>query len=35
LEGTALIGKDELRKIDESGMLRRLVSERSETDAKD
>jgi putative transcriptional regulator len=35
LEGTALIGKDELRKIDESVMLRRLVTERSETDAKD
>lgn len=34
LEGTALIGKDELRKIDESVMLRRLVTERSETDAK-
>ncbi|QLH74865.1 MAG: transcriptional regulator [Methanomassiliicoccales archaeon] len=32
--GTALIGKDELRKIDEGVKLRRLVIERSETDEK-
>lgn len=32
--GTALIGKDELHKIDESVKLRRLVIERSDTDEK-
>jgi putative transcriptional regulator len=32
--GTALIGRDELHKIDESVKLRRLVIERSETDEK-
>jgi putative transcriptional regulator len=35
LEGTALISKDELQKIDESKKLRRLVVERSEVDEKD
>jgi len=35
IEGTALVGKDELRKIDEMVKLRRLVTERSESDAKD
>jgi putative transcriptional regulator len=35
IEGTALVGKDELRKIDEMVMLRRLLTERSDSDAKD
>lgn len=35
IEGTALIGRDELHKIDEGGKLRRLVVERSDSDAKD
>jgi putative transcriptional regulator len=35
LEGTALIGRDELKNIHESDRLRKMVNARSEADAKD
>jgi putative transcriptional regulator len=35
IEGTALIGRDELKKIHESERLRKMVNSRSEVDARD